>query len=252
MIQTARIQTYLMDSSALPDPLDVPEKLHTLARDRVEKIYRIRHLETRKQSFGAGLLLDYALGQQIGIRRPYLLAFNSYGKPVCGQAVFNLSHTEHFVIVSIWEKTCLEEIETGLSIGCDIEPVRMYQPKIARRFFTENEYACLEKAEKQTRDEQFCRYWTRKESVIKMTGLGMSLPIDLFDISQKSKIIPDRQKLAAWQETETGQRPENRQAANLLQSGKIFFGEYSYEGCCITVCSTVDRFAPKLLVVEAG
>lgn len=243
------IQTYLLDSSALPDPLDVPEKLHTLARERVEKIYRIKHLDTRKQSFGAGLLLDYALRRQLGTAHPYPLAFNFYGKPVCGQAVFNLSHTEHFAIVSIWEKTVLEEMEAELSIGCDIEPVRMYQPKIARRFFTENEYACLETVEKQMQDEQFCRYWTRKESVIKMTGLGMSMPIDLFDISQKSQIVPDRQKIAAWRETEGGQRPESRKAADLLRNGKIFFGEYSYGGCCITVCSTSNRFAPKLLVV---
>ena len=97
----------------------------------------------------------------------------------------------------------------------------------------------------------FCRYWTRKESVLKMTGLGMSLPLDLFEISSGNVAVPDEKRLAAWQASAEGkaQAEAYGAAGELLRSSRVQMREYRYKDCWITVCSTHDQFAPQIVAV---
>ena len=53
------IVTYLLDTHTLPDPVENPELLDGLPQERIEKIRRLKHTESRKQSLGAGLLLEH-------------------------------------------------------------------------------------------------------------------------------------------------------------------------------------------------
>lgn len=269
--KTGMIETYLLDSSTLPDPLAHSGGMagFLLPKERVEKIHRIRHLDARKQCFGAGLLLNYALKQACGIKQAAGIRYNPWGMPYLDPVPFNLSHTGRYVIISIWNAKrqreaggvslhCAQDAQPaeesmpqdGICIGCDIEQIKAYRQKTARRFFTQTEYACLEAADEQLQAEWFCRYWTRKESVMKMTGLGMELPMDLFDISTSGRLRADRKKVMEWQAAlKERHRPEHGRAARLLLEERVFFKEYSYDGCCITVCSTMGQYASGIYPV---
>ena len=283
------IETFLLESSTLPDPIDVPKELGKLSSERIEKIKRFKQPESRKQCFGAGLLLEYGLrrtavnhlpdkrGQQKTLTDELLsvqnieeenssltekICFHSYGKPYLAGIPFNLSHTTGYVILSILTQHEKSD-KTDISIGCDIEPVKAYHPQIARRFFTRNEYLKLEQADSRIQAELFCQYWTRKESVLKMTGLGIAMPMDLFDISSGSKAAADREKTLAWQETvqkkeQTSRKPAKEDyteklyhhAAKSLLDDNLYMKEHRYDECCITVCSNYMQFAQELRVVH--
>ena len=131
------VKTYWMDSHLLPD-LSGDAKaweacLKRLPGERVEKIRRIRHPEGRRQSLGAGLLLQEALDR---LAPGAGITDLPYGKPVCAQVPFSLSHTKDRVILSIWEGADqpYKKEDSDYLIGCDIESVRPCRMHIARRF----------------------------------------------------------------------------------------------------------------------
>ncbi len=246
------IQTYVLNTGELPDRLDYPAQweayMQKMPPERVEKIRRIRHEETKKQSFGAGLLLHdvckrLAPGEEI--------TYAAYGKPACADLPFNLSHTKDVVILSVWEGINREEV----MIGCDIEQIQPYQAEIAGRVFTRAEYHSLQAVQNpQEQAELFYRYWTKKESVMKLTGLGLSLPMDLYDVRGSQPVV-DFEKTYTWYEKELkkGQIKEGfTQAVETLLYRKMYFKEYRYPPCCITVCSTMEQFAPDYVLAKPG
>lgn len=252
------IQTYLLNTGSLPDPDKDPTEwaacLRVLPPERAENIRRLRHTEQKKQSLGAGLLLR---DMQRRLAPQAEITYEAYGKPVCKQLAFSLSHTKEAVILSVWEGR--KEENDGILIGCDIETIRPCQKSVARRFFTEAEYAALEAiGDPAVQAERFCRYWTKKESVMKLTGLGLSLPMHLYDV-QDTEAFVDRFKTRAWyekgckKEFETEKKKaEFAQAANLLLEKKLWFKEYRYQRCRIAVCSTVDKFASDYILAKSG
>lgn len=290
------VVTYLLDCAALPDPLEHEGMLSGLPKERVWKIRRLKPPGARKQSFGAGLLLDHVLRQEAGHFGAGLLddsfrqeaghceekrmdgsgagnpcrteiQYNACGKPFSGNVPFNLSHTGNYVILSIWHSEGAQPIDgfrqakasgraapDGLHIGCDMEQVKGYEPRTARRFFTGEEYLSLESvAGKKSQAELFCRYWTRKESVLKLVGLGLALPMDLFDVCRGDRAIVDREKTMDWYgAAREKEKPEYKTALGLLLGKQLYFQEYWHEGCCITVCSTVGQFAAHVQQVTLG
>ena len=52
---------YVADIKDLPDPLEVPKSMEGLSEKRKEKIRRYMYSKDRKQSLGAGLLLNKVL-----------------------------------------------------------------------------------------------------------------------------------------------------------------------------------------------
>lgn len=265
----------MLDCAGLPDPLayeaefskesaretlTVPNLLERLPKERIEKIRRLKHPDARKQSFGAGLLLDYAMSaKDRADGRNQFPAFhgifyNRYGKPLAKKAAFNLSHSGRYAIVSIRQNRSGQ-----LPVGCDIEQISSFflsesdkSEKIAARFFKKEEYESLNSlADAYEKALQSCRYWTRKESVLKLTGLGMSLPMDTFDVRDGRTAVPDAGRLRAWMERDKNKtQPQIRQAVRLLLGKQLFFKEYRYDNCCICVCSLENQFQPELFVAD--
>ena len=120
--------------------------------------------------------------------KPSALRFqvNAYGKPEidavnCKDAVhFNLSHSGTLALVAVTRSR---------DIGVDIEEVRpdLAGPSTARRYFSESEVAALSGLPARAQQAAFFRCWTRKEAFIKGKGIGLSMPLDRFDVS----LLPD-------------------------------------------------------------
>lgn len=186
--------------------------------------------------------------------------YNSFGKPCLKDKVFSLSHTKNFAALSVWQETDGTEPEpledslrplegkTQVLLGCDIEIMQPYNSRIARRFFTQNEYRNLEEAaSEQEKASLFGRYWTRKESVMKLTGLGMALPMDVFDVCGNTASV-NREKIKDWEASvKEKPQPEYRQAVEILLNQELFFKEYRKDAYCMTVCSTKNQFAEEIV-----
>ena len=148
---------------------------------RREKTDRFRFEKDRQLSLGAELLLRHALRAEGLDELPMTFTYGAQGKPQFkdGGVYFNLSHSGEYVLCVL----------APYEVGCDVEQITPIDLNIARRFFFRSEYDDIAaQTTKEARSELFFRYWTLKESFMKVTGLGMKLPLDAFEIVRGSEI----------------------------------------------------------------
>ena len=165
------VTLYVLHLSALPDEGQegYRELFEMLSEERQKRIEKNQNQESRKQLLGAGILLRKVFGIY-GFDENAIYK-DRYGKPIVEGFHFNLSHTTDLVVCAVGERP----------VGCDVESIKIAPRGIAERFFSENEKVYLS-SEEENYDEVFFRLWTMKESYIKMTGEGMHLPMDAFEI----------------------------------------------------------------------
>jgi 4'-phosphopantetheinyl transferase len=154
-----------------------------LADDERQRADRF-HFEKDRRHFTAGRgALRTILAGYLG-RRPEEVRFDyaNYGKPLLAGTNetlrFNLSHSHGLALLAV---TLAREI------GVDIEFIRDNLERdgelLAERFFSRQEVAVLRSLPTDLRREAFFHCWTRKEAYIKAHGMGLSLPLDQFDMT---------------------------------------------------------------------
>jgi 4'-phosphopantetheinyl transferase len=105
---------------------------------------------------------------------------NGFGKPELDQSDpssaihFNLSHSRSIALLAV---------SKGLPVGVDVEEVRPIEPEVADSNFSANERWQLRELEGDAWLTGFYRCWTRKEAILKAEGVGLSHPLDSFDVS---------------------------------------------------------------------
>lgn len=151
---------------------DVGEMYELCDRERREKVDKITSVTKRKQSICAGFLF-YLFQKRLHITEtPVIL---SGGKPVFVKnrdIHFNISHSGDYVAFAFGDSP----------LGVDIECVKRTDLKVAKRFFTEEEYTYLAGRKEVERADLFCQMWTGKEAVVKASGEGLSVPLDSFSV----------------------------------------------------------------------
>ena len=170
------IYTYYIDISQFENETLFHEKLYVLSPYRQQKIALLKHEKDKNRSLGAGIALDHAL-ETYGLKeRGIEYEFGEWGKPSLKyhpNIHFSLSHSGDYAICSIGDK----------AIGNDIEVIKQGRLKVADRFFAKEEldwmYA-VQDEEKIT--QRMFRIWTMKESFLKATGKGISLPLNAFAV----------------------------------------------------------------------
>lgn len=209
------IHTYITPITTLPDPKEHPELMQSLPLSRQEKILRHRFEDGRRESLGASLLLQKVLadyGKEID--EIYL---GAHEKPQVDGVFFNVSHSHEWVCCAVSEN----------HVGCDIQKILPEPKRVAERFFHKNEISYLEQFAGDQRNQEFCRLWTMKESYVKMTGEGMYLPFDKFEICIDEDVIV------------------NRDGGRCSCAIK----EYRVPGYCLSVCGEEKEFANEVVQV---
>lgn len=173
----------------------------TLSADETERAARF-HFEVDKNRFiVAHGVLRKILGCYLH-RDPAELTFsiNQYGKPALINSAleFNLSHSGDFALIAVTQ---------GRKIGVDVERIRqgISSHVIAQQYFSKSEVAELQSLPLEQRVNGFLTCWTRKEAYIKAQGLGLSLPLESFDVSLTPgqpaflrATRPDEKEAARW------------------------------------------------------
>ena len=166
------IKCWYYDVTPLPDPEKFRAGLLSLPWSaRREKINRLSYRETGLLPLGAGLLLRHAL-EDAGAE-DMTLSENEHGKPYLKNRpdiCFNLSHSGSIALCAV----------SDAPVGADVEKLRDFNEKIARRFFAPEETEWI--MAQADRGAAYTRLWTRKESYYKMLGTGITLPMDDFPL----------------------------------------------------------------------
>lgn len=158
------LKVYAMNVSGI----DAGDKclLSKMSKKRLVKINRYRIEEKKKQSIGAELLLNYALKSS----EPVEWETDENGKLYVPDSKYyvNLSHSGDYAVCAVSDS----------EVGVDIQKIGAANMKLAKRFFTEEECKFIEEAKNP--DDEFCRLWTRKESLVKAAGKGLAIPLTSF------------------------------------------------------------------------
>jgi 4'-phosphopantetheinyl transferase len=168
--------------------LDAPAEVSAalwqlLSRDERERAGKFRYAEHRQHYIVARASLRRLLAERLRIA-PRAIEFveTKYGKPrlapVHGSAdvEFNLSHSGFLALYAF---------TSGRAVGVDVELIREVPDAddLAERFFSPTEIASLRALPLDQRSLAFLACWTRKEAFIKGLGLGLSCPLDAFDVT---------------------------------------------------------------------
>src|SRR5882757_3645072 len=153
-----------------------------LSSDERERASRF-HLaaDQRRGVIGRGYL-RLLLGRILDLPANKLqFEYDEFGKPslIPDQGLplqFNVSHSGDLVLIAI---------TIGRAVGVDVEKIRtdLDLDGIAARFFSASEYRILASLAGPGRYHAFFACWTRKEAYLKARGVGLSLPLDQFDVS---------------------------------------------------------------------
>ena len=133
-------------------------------------------ISQRKESLVARLMLHKALSELDA--GEYSVIYSDDDKPVLKNKkglFFNVSHSYDYVALAL----------SGDEVGCDIQEIRPYNPKVAVRHYCENETALIENSA--DKDDAFIRLWALKESILKYSGKGLSGGLATYDFSPYAK-----------------------------------------------------------------
>ena len=154
-----------------------------MSSERMAKIDRLKPGKSKLASIGAELALIQAVkdnisGAEIPLRcgympggKPYLLEYPDF--------FYNISHSGDYAVCAAADSP----------IGVDIQKLRKPDMRIAERRFTEDEYNYICKDE----DRNFFRIWTRKESILKADGAGITIPLNSFSVMEDTVILNNRE-----------------------------------------------------------
>ncbi len=154
----------------------------TLSADELAKSARFHFENDRRRYVVARSGLRLILGRYLALQ-PESIRFQyaDNGKPsltadVTPPLFFNLAHSGELAIYAF---TRIGEI------GVDVELIQsdFTGDEIATRFFSASEVDRLQQVQATERHRAFFDCWTRKEAFIKATGIGLSLPLDQFDVT---------------------------------------------------------------------
>ena len=104
----------------------------------------------------------------------YTVEYRGNEKPVLiseKDLYFNISHSGDFVALALSDS----------EVGCDIQEIRPYNPKVAKRNYCPEETAYIENSD--NCDESFICLWALKESVLKFDGSGIAGGLSNYDFS---------------------------------------------------------------------
>ena len=173
------IKTYIINTRQFEDESAFKKAFDSVSAYRRQKTALLKNDKDKNRSLAAATALNAALKEYGLEERMMEYVLGKQGKPCFRNRPdihFSLSHSGDYAICSIGAH----------EIGNDIERVRSGREKVAQRFFAKEEldwiYGSELTAVTNERDSKIFRIWTMKESFLKVTGLGMSLPLNEFAI----------------------------------------------------------------------
>ena len=132
----------------------------------------LRKIAKRDENILGRLMLDKAM-QSLSVI-DYTVEYRGNDKPVLisgKDLYFNISHSGDYVALALSDK----------DVGCDIQEIRPYNPRVTKRNYCEKETEFIENSD--NKDENFIRLWALKESVLKFDGSGIAGGLSNYDFS---------------------------------------------------------------------
>jgi 4'-phosphopantetheinyl transferase len=198
----------------------------TLSADELERAGRFRFKRDRDRFTAARATLRAILARYLGSDPASVtFTYGPQGKPAVDAGTegvelgFNLTHSEELALVGV---------TIGRPIGVDLEVVRPFEDvkDVTARIFSARELAEFQSLAPSQQKPAFFSAWTRKEAVVKATGLGFSTDVAEVEVTfapdvpaRLVSLHGDAEAAAGWTLRELGTAP--RYAAAVALRGPI-------------------------------
>lgn len=150
--------------------------LPMLSSNKALRLERLHRDEDFLRGFLGDLLIRHVVRRCIDLDDGVLdFATGEFGKPFLSDypsVHFNLSHSGSWVVCALDQHP----------IGIDVERIAPVDLEISNRFFSTAEQRQIIKKSPRHRLDEFINLWTLKESYLKMTGKGISQPMNDFSV----------------------------------------------------------------------
>lgn len=176
------VELYIIHTGFLDEEEVFQKRLNQVSFERRQKVLACKIREDQKRSLAAGLLVERIVEEHGYSSRQ--ITSGEDGKPYLSGVddfFFSISHSGEYAVCAVGD----------VPVGVDIQQKRRTRLNIARRFFASQEADEIEKQPEDGQDEMFFRYWTGKESYLKLTGQGIMGGLDSFLVDLKEKRILD-------------------------------------------------------------
>ena len=149
----------------------------TLPSERRERALRAKDPSARAGTVLAYRLLAFGARSLLGRDDLPPVSVGTYGKPFFedGSLAFSISHSKDGVAVLL--------SKASAAVGVDLEGIRALRPELIERFSSASERREIRTA------EDAVALWTRKEAVLKRTGLGLRGHLPEVDVSDTRSIL---------------------------------------------------------------
>lgn len=178
-------ELFLIHTGFLGDEEIFAHRLKRVSEERRSRVEACKGKNDRLRSLAGGLLVEELLRQNF--YSPDSVVRDEKGKLVIpGQDsfYFNLSHSGEYAACVISE----------YPVGVDIQQYRPVKEGLAKRFFQADEVSHIKQAKGSAREELFFRYWSGKESYVKLTGEGLHQNLNSFKIDLEAGTIEDKKE----------------------------------------------------------
>lgn len=184
VLSSLRVQGWVLNFESVASQIDQWQAL--LSREETERARRYIVPKARRNYIAARAGLRVLLGELTGLEPAAVrFRYSDKGKPGLvpeqnARAIeFSLSHSHDLGLIAI---------TFGKEIGIDLEHEhdRSDALEVAGRFFAPGERAKLQAASSAERNQIFYRIWTRKEAVLKASGVGIASGLREPDVSAGS------------------------------------------------------------------
>lgn len=175
---------------------DVASLEHVLTDSEKAKAQRFRFEKDRKRYIITHSLLRQLLSKYLNIK-PLDIEFGETGrhKPIVSfpetNLLFNISHSGDAIAIGVLNQ---ERITSkNIDFGVDIELFKSSRDHrvIAKYYFSDRERFHLDQNDT---DDLFYVYWTRKEALLKASGIGLLGDIQELEVAESSQQIPVKNK----------------------------------------------------------
>jgi 4'-phosphopantetheinyl transferase len=167
------------------DAINLPAHIEILDQQDRERMQRFYFEPDRARFAVAHANLRRILGAYLHQPAAGLRFYaNSFGKPELSAGDsrtslhFSLSHSRSIAVLAVTKEE---------PVGVDVEDVKPIEPEVADSHFSPRERSQLHQLQGDAWLRGFYRCWTRKEAILKAEGVGLSRPLDSFDVS----LLPD-------------------------------------------------------------
>ncbi|WGV98983.1 4'-phosphopantetheinyl transferase superfamily protein [Vibrio sp. YMD68] len=191
------IDLWLCPLNQLDECLNKTSQLRTwLSGDEVKKVDRFRFHHDKIQALYIRCYLRCVLSQYSSLGpQEWQFHLGPKGKPalISEQYLntglsFNISHSKDHLLIAVCQMK-----NASIFLGVDIEHSRsgMDIGAVMNRYFTAEEIKDLNDLDSDRKNERFFDLWALKESYIKATGLGLSIPLNRFSFDFSSALKCD-------------------------------------------------------------